>query len=123
MAKKQKKPRSERADRLQYAALRLASMFLHCWPVNANLQTAKLLGDLLFRFDKKHRERALANLRRSFPEMSEREREHLARRSMQEIPMLGIEVLFTARLVRLETWTKYVELENFRDTLALLMRK
>jgi hypothetical protein len=36
------KPRIDLIDRLQYVALRVVSMFLHCWPVNANLQTAKL---------------------------------------------------------------------------------
>src|SRR2546423_12998963 len=118
MAKRQ---RSDLIDRLQYFALRLVSMLLHCWPVNLNLKTAKFLGDMLYRFDKKHRERALANLRRSFPDMPERQRQHIARRSMQEMPMLGVEVLFTTRLVRLNTWTRYVELQNFRDALALLM--
>ena len=83
MARKQ---RSDLLDRLQYFALRLVSMLLHCWPVNLNLKTAKFLGDMLYRLDRKHRERALANLRRSFPEMSENQREHIARRSMQEIP-------------------------------------
>jgi KDO2-lipid IV(A) lauroyltransferase len=117
------KQRSDLLDRLQYVALRLVSMLLHCWPVNLNLKTAKLLGNLLYRFDRKHRERALANLRRSFPGMSEGERDHIARRSMQEIPMLGVEVLFTTRLVRIDTWTKYVELHNFRDVVALLLRK
>jgi KDO2-lipid IV(A) lauroyltransferase len=42
---------------------------------------------------------------------------------MQEIPMLGVEVLFTTRLVRIDTWAKYVELDNFRDTLGLLLSK
>ena len=41
-----------------------------------------------------HRERALGNLRRSFPEMPEGSREKLARRSMQQLMMLGVEVLF-----------------------------
>jgi KDO2-lipid IV(A) lauroyltransferase len=123
MAKKEKKPRKDWLDRLQYYALRFVSAALHCWPVNMNLRTAKLLGDLLYRFDRRHRERALANLRRSFPNLSEKQRERLARRSMQEIPMLGVEVLFTTRLVHLDTWSRYVELENFRDVLALLLRR
>ena len=120
MARKQ---RNDLIDRLQYFALRFVSMLLHCWPVNLNLKTAKRLGDLLYRFDRRHRERALANLRRSFPEMTEKQRVYLARRSMQEIPMLGVEVLFTTRLVRIDTWTKYVELENFREVVSLLLRK
>ena len=123
MAKKEKKPRNDLIDRLQYVALRFVSMCLHCFPVNANLKVAKMLGDWLYRLDRKHRERALANLRRSFPDMSEKEREHLARRSMQEIPMLGVEVLFTTRLVKIDTWAKYIELDHLREALSLLMAK
>ena len=69
-----KKERNDLVDYLQYVALRFVSMCFLCFPVNTNLQTAKLVGNLLYRFDRKHRERALANLRRSFPEMSEAER-------------------------------------------------
>ena len=37
--------------------------------------------------------------------------------------MLFVEVLFTIRLVRIDTWADYVELTDFRDVLALLMRR
>ena len=117
------KQRNDLTDRLLYVVMRLVSAALHCWPVNTNLATARMLGDLLYRFDHKHRKRALANLQRSFPELTERQREALARRSMQAIPMLGVEVLFTTRLVRLDTWPRYVELENFREVLRLLLDK
>jgi KDO2-lipid IV(A) lauroyltransferase len=98
-------------------------MLLQCFPVNANLRTAKLLGDLLYRFDRKHRERALANLRRSFPELPESERETLARRSMQELFMFFVEMLFTTRLIRIDTWANYIVLENFQTPLELLLRR
>jgi KDO2-lipid IV(A) lauroyltransferase len=73
--------------------------------------------------DKKHRERALGNLRRSFPHMPQRERELMARRSMQQLVMLGVDVIFTTRLVHIDTWRKYVRLINFHDTLGLLLKK
>ena len=117
------KPRNDLIDRLQYLALRVASMFMHMWPVEANLRLAGALGDLIYLVDKKHRERALTNLRRSFPEMSENERRALAKRSLRQIPMLGIDVLFTTRLVRVETWTRFIEMADFRETLGLLMEK
>jgi KDO2-lipid IV(A) lauroyltransferase len=110
-------------DRALYVAVRLVSVAMHTFPVNANLQTAKLLGTGLYLIDRKHRERALANLRRSFPEMTERQREKLARRSMQQMVMLFVEVLFTTRLIRLDTWAQYVELENFKDVLEMLLRR
>src|SRR3954466_4971363 len=107
------KERNALLDWLQYAALRTASMMMQCWPVNANLRTAKFLGSLLYRFDRKHRERALANLGRSFPELSEAQRHELARKSMQELFMFFVEMLFTPRLIRLDSWAKYIVLDRF----------
>ena len=80
-----KKARNATLDYLQYVALRVVAMLFLCFPVNTNLKTAKLLGTLLYRFDRKHRERALANLRRSFPEKSDRELQTIAERSMQAL--------------------------------------
>jgi KDO2-lipid IV(A) lauroyltransferase len=55
--------------------------------------------------------------------MPEAERRRLARRSQQELVMLGVEVLFTTRLVRINTWSRYVELENFREVVRMLTRR
>lgn len=119
---KEKKQRNDLLDRLQYVGLRLVAAALHCFPVDTNLRTARLIGDLLYAVDKKHRDRALGNLRRSFPGMSEARRNKLACRSMQQLVMLGVEVLFTTRLIRVDTWRKYVELTNFREILGLMVR-
>lgn len=117
------KPRSSFIDLVQYVGLRLVSTALHSFPVDANLRTAKLLGSFMYAADVKHRKRALANLARSFPEMTDRQRRALAKRSMQQLFMLFVEILFTTRLVRIDTWADYVQLENFRDVLALLLEK
>jgi len=106
-----------------YVAVRLVSVALHAFPVDLNLQTAKLLGNIMYAIDKKHRDRAMANLRRSFPEKSEAECQALARRSMQQMVMLFVEVLFTTRLIRVDTWNKYVQLENFHDVQEMLLRR
>jgi KDO2-lipid IV(A) lauroyltransferase len=110
-------------DRTLYVAVRLVSVAMHAFPVNTNLQTAKLVGSFLYHIDKKHRERALANLRRSFPEMSERHRERIAKRSLQQMVMLFVEVLFTTRLIRFDTWRQYVELTDFEEVMELLLRR
>jgi KDO2-lipid IV(A) lauroyltransferase len=115
------KERNDFLDRLQYLAARTVAMMMQCWPVNANLRGAKWLGGLLYRFDRKHRERALANLRRSFPELSEPHREVLARRSMEELFMFFVEMFYTTRLIRIDSWARYVVLENFREPLDLMM--
>src|SRR6476659_7283802 len=96
-----KKERNDLIDRLQYVGLRLVNMALHCFPVEANLGTAKLLGDIMYLVDRRHRRRALANLLRSFPEITDRQRERLARQSMQQLFTFFVEVLFTTRLIHL----------------------
>ena len=70
---KERKERNDWVDRATYVALRLVAAALHCFPVDTNLRTAKFIGSLMFRFDRRHRERAMGNLRRSFPDMPEPE--------------------------------------------------
>lgn len=117
------KPRNDLIDRLQYLALRVVSMMFHCWPVNANLRTAKFMGDVMYRLDRKHRARAMANLRRSFPDLPEKQLQLYARRSMQELFMFFIETLFTPRLIRIDTWSRYIVLERFEPALELMVRR
>ena len=117
------KPRNDWIDRLQYLGLRLVSMMLHCWPVELVQGGARLLGDFMYLVDRRHRDRALANLRRSFPEMPEARRKKLARESMRAMFMLGVEVLFTTRLIHVTTFTKYIEMGNFAPVLRLLLEK
>ncbi|MBC7783271.1 MAG: lysophospholipid acyltransferase family protein [Burkholderiales bacterium] len=117
------KPRNDRADRVQYIALRLAHMMMQCWPVQLNLRVAQVLGDLMFRVDAKHRKRAIGNITRSFPAMPAARVRRLARESMRQTIMLFVEVLFTTRLVRIDTFTRHVRLGDFKTTLELLMAR
>lgn len=117
------KPRNDLIDRLQYVGLRLFHMAMTCWPVDLNLQVARMLGDVMYAVDRKHRERALGNLRRSFPDLPEPQRRAMARRSMQQLFMLFVEVLFTTRLVRLDSVAKYIELGEMSDVLRLLLKR
>ena len=117
------KQRNRLLDLLQYLGLRLTNMTLQCFPVEANLRTAELLGDFMYFFDKKHRKRAEGNLRRSFPDMPERRLRRLARQSMQQLFMLFVEVLFTTRMVRLDNWHTFVHLSGFERTLELMVRR
>ena len=98
-------------------------MFLQCCPVETNLRMARMLGDVVYALDRRHRQRAMANLRRSFPEMPQEQVERLARRSMQSLLMFFVEMLFTTRLLRIDTWRRHVRLENFRQMLQLLLRR
>jgi len=115
------KLRNDRVDWIQYMALRIVHMMMHCWPVQWNLRLAQYMGDALYYIDARHRKRAIGNITRSFPTYSQRRVRRLARESMRQTIMLFIEVLFTTRLVRIETFTKHVRLGNFTQTLELLL--
>jgi KDO2-lipid IV(A) lauroyltransferase len=117
------KPRKDILDRLVYLGLRITSMAMHWFPVNTNLNTARLIGSVWYRFDRKHRARAIANIQRSFPHFTYVQCDHVAEKGLQNMFMLGVEVLHTTRLVRIDTWRKYVELDNFREPLELLMKR
>jgi len=55
--------------------------------------------------------------------MPEAQRREMARRSMQQLFMLFVEVLFTTRLVRIDTFRRYVELTDFQQVLQLLLKR
>jgi KDO2-lipid IV(A) lauroyltransferase len=118
-----KKPRRAIIDLLQYFALRMVEMTLHSWPIDVNLRFCKLIGNFFFTFDKRHRERALHNLRRAFPEQTEAWRRNIARRSMQHLFMLGAEILATTRIIHVDTFSRHIKLERFEQTLEMLLRR
>ena len=72
------KQRNDLVDRLWYLFLRLITAAIHCFPVNLNHKTAKLIATIAYRVDRKHRNRVLGNLKRSFPHLSDAERERSA---------------------------------------------
>lgn len=117
------KVRNPKLDYLVYLALRSIDMLLHCLPIEVNLQIARFLGNLLYFVDAKHRHRATANVRRAFPEYSERQCRRVARESLQHMVMLAVEMLFTTSLIRLNTFARHVEFENFSTALELLIRQ
>jgi KDO2-lipid IV(A) lauroyltransferase len=106
----------------QYFGARFVSMMLGLFPVNANLQTARDIGSILYKVDKKHRKRAMENLRASFPEMSDAELKKIAERSMQHFIELVMDVLFTTRMINVESWHKYVRLVGLAESLKILLR-
>jgi len=102
---------------LQYAALRLVETALQCFPINANLATARLVGDLLYRLDGRHRRRAIRNLRASFPGLPDETARRLARRSCQHLVMVGAEVLCMPRLMHFNAFFRYVDIRGCLSSL------
>jgi len=97
---------------LQYAALRLVEMALQCFPIEANLVTARLAGSLLYALDARHRRLAIANLRASFPDASEAVLRRTALRSCQHLIMVGAEVLCLPRLMQFNSFLRHVDISQ-----------
>jgi len=109
--KKKKKPNAV-VDWLIYLALRVLIVFLSLFDIETNLGTACFLGRMLWKHYHRGRNRALDNLRASFPEKSERWIWQTGRRSFEHLAMLAIDVLFTPRLVKKCNWREYSRYKN-----------
>ncbi len=106
----------------QYFGARFVAMMLGLFPVNANLKSARDIGSLLYRIDKKHRRRAIENLAASFPDMPEKQVHATAERSMQHFIELIMDILFTTRLINVESWHQYVRLNGLGEALKVMLR-
>ena len=104
--RKKKKPSPVR-DWLLYLAVRILVMFLYLFDVETNLEFACFLGRLLWKHYHRGRQRALDNLRASFPEKSDAWIHQTGRRSFEHLVMLTIDILFTPRLVKKYNWREY----------------
>ncbi|MCU0913768.1 MAG: lipid A biosynthesis acyltransferase [Planctomycetes bacterium] len=104
---KKKKKKHPIRDWLAYVAVRILVIFLCLFDVETNLRLACFLGDLLWKYYKRGRLRALENLRASFSEQSEAWIEQTGRRSFQHLVMLVMDVLLTPRLVSRHNWRRY----------------
>jgi len=110
--KKKKKKHNPFLDLLAYLALRVLVMFLYLFDVETNLNTACFLGRLLWKYYPRGRNRALENIRASYPDKSEQWVWETGQRSFEHIVMLAIDVLFTPRLVKRYNWRNYSRYKN-----------
>ena len=127
MAKeRKKKPKKQRpaVDYGLYLALRVVSMFLHMLPLEAAMQLAQFVGDIMYRVDKRHYHRSMENLRACFPGQPERVYERLTRDSFRLFPLLGVEVMLTPRYVKRNRFKRHFVLgEGVGKVLNILAQR
>jgi len=112
MGKHKDKKRNFLGDWLLYAGLRIVIVFLSMFSIQRNLQTACLLGRLLWNHYGRGRQRALDNLRAAFPEKSNEWHISVGRRSFEQLAMLMIDVLFTPRIAKTYKWSQIARFIN-----------
>lgn len=115
------KRRSASRDYLEYLGLRLGAMLLHSFAIDDCLDGARGVGAMMFALDKRHRRRAIANIRRSIPHVDEPTARGIAERSMQHFLQLGVEVMFTPRLITIDSWADRVTLVNLEEALDVML--
>lgn len=128
------KNRNHAADFVSYLVLRLAVLLFHLFPIEMNLRTARVMGNVMWYvigkdipllrsfLRRKHRDQILANLRTAFGDQyPEAELTRIGRRSCQHLAMFVVECLFTPRLVTLSTWQRHIRLKNFEEALRVLL--
>ncbi len=108
-----------------YAAMRAWSVLMNWFPVEANLRTARLLGNIWWLVMKRHRDRAMDNLRPALGHrFSEQELRRIARRSFEHFAQVFlVELVMTPRLITAWSWARYVELRELGPALRLLLER
>ena len=100
---------------LVYVLLR-ALLFIIClFPVERMLKFARFLGDLLWKHYHRGRQRAIENLKASFPDKSDEWVEQTGRRSFELIVMLIVDIIFTPRLISRENWEQFSKYKNIEQ--------
>jgi KDO2-lipid IV(A) lauroyltransferase len=112
---KRKKPKRKRnvvIDWLAYIGLRILVAILYLFDVETNLRFARFLGRLMWKHYHRGRDRALENLRASYPDKDEQWINSTGQKSCESIAMLAVDVLFTPKLVRKDNWRQYSRCKN-----------
>lgn len=111
-------------DWLAYAAVRFASMVFQMFPIDLNLRTARLMARIWPWIMPRHLKRAHDHLRLAYGDaLSDRERDRIARGSLEQMTMMAMEFLFTPRLINEWTWDRYIRLEGVDQALEVLLRR
>ncbi len=109
------------ANRLQYLGLRLGDLLMQALNVGCSMRLARRVGSIFYRLHGRHRDRAIANIMRSFPEMERGEAERMAKASIKHFMQFGAEVFFTTRKIQPDTWAKYLSVDGMEESLDLLL--
>lgn len=117
------KPRNKYLDCVVYVIYRVLESFVLMIDVRTNYRIFRVLGDLWYRFDRCHRNRALEHLRRSFPDWDEAEYHRVARESMRNLLYLVMEMMFTPRLFKPGSWRRHGYLTKQSESIRLMIEQ
>jgi KDO2-lipid IV(A) lauroyltransferase len=97
---------------LVYVLLRVFIFFILLFPVEKVLNFACFLGRLLWKYYHRGRQRAVDNLKASFPDKDDIWIEQTGRRSFEHLVMLTADVIFSPKIIRKDNWEQYSSYKN-----------
>lgn len=103
------KRRSPARDLLACMAARVLSCIMLMMPLAWSIGFTRWLSQIAFRFNRKHREIGLSNLRFALPEITEEsQRVKLLRATYEHFGLMLLEMLLLTRKIRRSNWQRYV---------------
>lgn len=106
---------------VEYVTLRLGETLAHVAGFRASYAIARFLGDVIYRFNKRHRDRAVRHLQLSFPDWPQEKYRQVARASIHNQLLLGLEVLITTRWIKPARWRRHITLREMGPTIRRLL--
>ena len=105
----------------EYVPARLLASVAQCFPEQRNRVTCNLVARCYAKWNRRHRERAEENLRRSFPDMHPSEVQRIAVASIEHLFQLaGVDAMVMGRAIRPQTWHRHLHFEKSRSAIPLL---
>jgi len=104
----------------QFLAARVAGMTLEMFDPELTRSQAARVGRLLYRFDRRHRQRTESHLRLAFPGREEAWIRRVAAESFEHFVRLVTEVLHTPRQMTPANWSRHVRFGKVSEGLAAL---
>ena len=107
---------------LAYAAIRTVFAVMQCFPIDWNLRTARLLARAWAVVMPRHRQRAVAHLAASLGDVHPIRRiSTMADRCLESVAMFAVEAICLPRLITPMSWSRYIRLVDFDETLQVLL--
>ncbi|MGE3805780.1 MAG: lysophospholipid acyltransferase family protein [Gemmataceae bacterium] len=106
------KARSKSVDYLVYFMIRLTVCVVQALSFESACGLARILAGIAYRIDRRHREVARENLQHAFPGYSEARIDAIIRGVYCHFLTLIVEIVHLPRKLRVNTWKKYMVLQN-----------
>ena len=117
------KERNKTADYLLYLLARALAAVVMIAPAWLLYAVARGLGDFMYLVDRRHRNLAIDQISRSFPDWPDEQVRAVARESLRSIVKLGVETVITPRRITLTSWHRQIRLDGIAPILKMQLER